>query len=220
MKLKKADNLKEAINSFKPRPLMESELEEFYVDTEEARCADIGCFLQLRDKLDDGEFIKLLFAGHTGSGKSTELNKLEQEIRDRFFIVKFSVRDHLDLYNFEYVDLILLLIEQVLEAANIREIKINDKIINLVYEWFSERVVKTIADSKYGVDLSAGIKTEESIIGKLIGLIANFKANIKLSSDTRDEIRRTIKPNINLFKDQCNIILRDIDNNLYRNNKQ
>jgi hypothetical protein len=219
MKLIKADNLKEAINSFRPRPLMESELEEFYVYTEEARCANVGYFSKLRDVLDKGDFTKVLFAGHTGSGKSTEINKLEQDIQDRFFIVKFSVRDQLDLYNFEYIDLLLVLIEQVLDAAKNRNVKISETTLETVYEWFSQRVVTKITDLGYGMDLSAGIKTEESVLSKLCGLFLTFKNNIKLSSDTRDEIRRTIKPNINLFKTQCNSILRDISNKIHPEGK-
>ena len=42
---------------------------------------------ELKRKLDDNN-AKILFAGHRGSGKSTEINRLEKEIAEKDFCCK------------------------------------------------------------------------------------------------------------------------------------
>ena len=51
---------------------------------------------------------KYFFSGHRGCGKSTELNRLaaDDEIKQKFFIVKYSVKDVCDVHNLDYVDVL------------------------------------------------------------------------------------------------------------------
>jgi len=51
---------------------------------------------------------KYFFSGHRGCGKSTELNRLaaDDDIKTRFYIVKYSVKDVCDVNNLNYVDVL------------------------------------------------------------------------------------------------------------------
>jgi hypothetical protein len=51
---------------------------------------------------------KYFFSGHRGCGKSTELNRLaaDEEINQKFFVVKYSVKDVCDVNNLDYVDVL------------------------------------------------------------------------------------------------------------------
>ncbi len=52
-----------------------------------------------------GARIKLLFTGHRGSGKTTELLRLQQELEDnQFFIIYMDVEELLDLGSLNYLD--------------------------------------------------------------------------------------------------------------------
>jgi len=51
---------------------------------------------------------KYFFSGHRGCGKSTELNRLSADkgINEKFFIVKYSVKEVCDVNNLSYVDVL------------------------------------------------------------------------------------------------------------------
>jgi energy-coupling factor transporter ATP-binding protein EcfA2 len=64
--------------------------------------------------LDSTEPEKFLFVGHRGSGKSTELNKLSEDLRNQFQAVRFSVVDVTGrINNLEIEDLMLTIAIQV-----------------------------------------------------------------------------------------------------------
>jgi hypothetical protein len=50
--------------------------------------------------------VKVLFSGHRGSGKSTELMRLAEDLQNEFFVVPFSARS-LNLADLSYVDIML-----------------------------------------------------------------------------------------------------------------
>jgi hypothetical protein len=68
----------------------------------------------LEDKRDP---VKVLFTGHRGSGKSTELNKLATMLEDKFFIVRFSILRTLNPQDMTYVDLLLALATSLFKQA-------------------------------------------------------------------------------------------------------
>ncbi len=78
-------------------PLRGPALNEFWVDTDAARDPHRFVRHSLRELLGDRDDCKILFYGHSGSGKSTELNKLVNELGPDWFVVGFSVRDEMSL---------------------------------------------------------------------------------------------------------------------------
>ena len=83
----KATDLRQALNFLDPeRPLYaEDQLRDWFVARPASPIDDLAILLQ---ETDDPQ--KVLFTGHRGSGKTTELAKLSQRLRDRFFIVHYS----------------------------------------------------------------------------------------------------------------------------------
>jgi energy-coupling factor transporter ATP-binding protein EcfA2 len=65
----------------------------------------------------NGEFHKQLFTGHIGSGKSTELKRLQQKLQDKdYFVVFLDVQQSLDLGEITYQDVLLNIAQAVTEA--------------------------------------------------------------------------------------------------------
>lgn len=75
-----AKRIEDMIKVFDPFPLKdEEEFERFYVKTYAARGADAVKHMALGLRLSSNIAMKVLFMGHRGSGKSTELFLLKQE---------------------------------------------------------------------------------------------------------------------------------------------
>jgi len=211
--LKKAENIQEAVNVFEPGPLKVEELKDFYIQTDDVRDEISPTVDEIKLHLRNERPCKILFAGHRGSGKSTELVRLQSQIEDEFYIIKFSVSDHLDLYNLEYSDLILLLIERIFKQASDDGYIRNEKLIQTIYDWFSiiTKIETKSTDSTARAE--AGVGTP-SILDKLLCVMARLTAEIKFSSGNKVEIQKNIKQRISQLKTNCDVIINEIQQNL------
>ena len=108
--------LDEAIFVFDPvQPLSsEEELADFYVDRGSTARRDMMTLLRV-NHLHHKRPVKFLFTGHKGSGKSTEVNKLCQELNDQFFIAKVAFRKRPDV---NYVDILVKAAMALFRAAS------------------------------------------------------------------------------------------------------
>ena len=88
--MQRATSLSEIPSVTKPEPLDGDALEQFYVPADKARDPVAPPSSWLRDSLHEDP-IRLLFASHPGSGKSTELNRLMREAKDDFWFLKLSI---------------------------------------------------------------------------------------------------------------------------------
>lgn len=147
---------------------------------------------------------KYFFSGHRGCGKSTELNRLaaDDEIKNKFFIVKYSVKDVCDVNNLDYIDVLFSigaqLYIQYLEAGGKLEtglIKELDGWKNSIIE--KEEAVSTSAE----VSLEGGIKT----------FFVSILSKIKVEGTTKETIRKKIEPKLSELIDKINMIIADIE---------
>ena len=62
---------------------------------------------------------KILFSGHRGSGKTSTLSKLacDAEIQKTFFVVKFSIKDELNVADITYTDLLVAIGHRLYEEG-------------------------------------------------------------------------------------------------------
>ena len=111
----KANKLKDVYKNFDPVVPLSSN-SEFYVERKDSPLDEIKEYL-LRENQSE---LKILFSGHRGSGKSTELNQLmaDDDIQIRYFITHYSVREVLDLASLDYVDLLFSIGAEIYSKAN------------------------------------------------------------------------------------------------------
>ena len=98
-------------------PLEGSQLQSFFVETDEARDPNQCTRERIKMALKTDP-ARILFYGHPGSGKSTELNKFLSEHEEDYLPVKFSVTTAMTPSNVLAEDLILVIthIEELKEA--------------------------------------------------------------------------------------------------------
>ncbi len=113
----KATNLFELRRLCSPRPLDEGEVDLFFVETAEGRNPAQDTRQLLRQTLEETDDARILFYGHRGCGKSTELNMLQRELGDAYLKVTFSVEEQMSMTAVCAEDLILIICEQVLDSA-------------------------------------------------------------------------------------------------------
>ena len=101
-----AENLRQALNILDPERALHTakEIADYFVEREQSPLEELKILLS-----DIESPQKVLFSGHRGSGKSTELSKLSLELADQFYIIHYSIKTILNLFDLTYVDVLLSL---------------------------------------------------------------------------------------------------------------
>lgn len=176
-----SDVLERVYRVFDPAPL-EADQDDLYVDLDEVRGeAGLVNRLATRIRLSEQRTCQLL-AGHHGSGKSTELKRLQRELETgdkRFFVVFCEARSDLDLNDVDFPEVLIAIVHQLAKQLKDRaDIKLEpgyfrDRWERLKNLWGSE------VDFE-GLELGAGLV-------KIAGVI-------KSSPDARAQIRKAMEP--------------------------
>lgn len=120
----RAKDLREAYNNFYVEPLKDDqEIIDFYVPRP-------GSVSPMQDLLDRIQLAsrreKYLFLGFRGSGKSTELYRLEEALdTDRFLVVNYSIRDDLNLSDFDFRDFFVSMALKVYDISGVEGIALH-----------------------------------------------------------------------------------------------
>jgi energy-coupling factor transporter ATP-binding protein EcfA2 len=165
---------------------------------------------------------KILFYGHTGSGKSTELKKLHQQLHhpNLYFSVFASLVDDMDVYSFEKEDLFVLLITKLVERIEGENIDFDKSDLNrIAKDWLAtdKELVKELEKS-FGFEASA-----EASVGfdfwKFLSAKAGLKTLFSAENKTTQTIRSKIKTNPNGLVTQMNLIFSRLQKSLVKQNK-
>lgn len=216
--MKKATQLSEIYQACTPRPLSRDQLAEFFVNTADARDGIISRREELQKKLRSNleHHAKLLLAGHRGCGKSTELVKLSEELSDDFFTVAFSVERECNIANVTVEDVLVVLMERIVDACN--EAGLGERFadstetLKEIHGWFSKELEIDESTSETGKSAEAGVSSEHTYWGKLVGLLAKAKTYIRRGD--KHLHRKTIeKPHrIAELVNRCNDLIAAVNN--------
>lgn len=155
----------------------------------------------------NGEFHKQLFTGHVGSGKSTELKRLQQELQDKsYFVVYLDTQQSLDLGEITYQDLLLNIAQAVTDALEKSGLKIDAALFNDIETWFSDKIVSEVYDQE--------VKSNAYVEGKakigfpfMVSLLTKLTGEIRSGSTYRTEIRRILERDLSVFIAKLNDLL-------------
>lgn len=189
-----SDQVKRIYQVFDPAPLSADET-DLYVELDAVRGSSglVNKFAQII-RLSDKPTCQLL-AGHRGSGKSTELRRLQRELesgKERFFTVFCEILEDIEPNDVDFPDVLIAIVRQMADQFR------RTASIELKPGYFRQRweELKSLLGSE--VDLT------EAELG--VGL-AKFSAAIKSSPNTRLEIRKNLEPRTNSWIEAANDVI-------------
>ncbi|HDN80466.1 MAG TPA: hypothetical protein ENG33_08395, partial [Chloroflexi bacterium] len=132
---------------------------------------------------------KFFFSGHRGSGKSTELNRLigMPEIHEKFFPVYFSVRKVCDVYNVDYIDVLLAMGAQIFLQYVDTGGKLPDQLLKELENW-KNATVEQFEEEGAVFATGAGFDLKAFFVSAL--------AKIQTEHSTRKIIRKVLEPQL------------------------
>jgi hypothetical protein len=136
--------------------------------------------------------------------KSTELNRLaaDEEINQKFFVIKYSVKDVCDVNNLDYVDVLFSvgaqLYIQYIDAGK----ELRPELIEALEGWKND-IVEQVRDeiASFETSMEAGLKA----------FFLSVLAKIRTEDSTRKTIRTKIEPRLSELIDKINMITADIE---------
>ena len=189
-----SDFIKKVYKAFDPAPLTQ-DVDSLYVDLDDVRGSsglvkELANGIRLSDKL-----TCQLVTGHRGSGKTTELRKLQHELEtsaDKMFVVFCEIDEDVDRNDIDFPDILIAIVRQM--ASQLKE----RAGITLKPGYFKQRwdELKSLLGSEIefeNVDLQTGL--------------FNFSTAIKSSPDTRMEIRKYLEPNTSSWITAANDVI-------------
>ena len=195
--LKQAENLREAYNIFDHTvPLQGAWFDAFYIERPTLDVPKL--LLDLQD--DERKTSKRLFTGHRGSGKSTELIRLANELSSQYFTVYYTIEEKLDLADLDYKDVLLSLGSELYKTAKARNLKLPSSLLSDLVGWFTT----TLREVETDIDADAELETKADFF--FIKLLSRLKSEVH----TRDIIRRQIESNLSDLLKYINAIIEEI----------
>jgi hypothetical protein len=163
--------------------------------------------------------LKLFLSGHRGTGKTTELLKLRNEIDETtcFFSVFCDLSDEeLDVNNIDFIDIIILILEKLTKTLDDKKIDIPKANIEPFYDWYEQR----ITEINNQTDESASIEVEGKAgidLFSLFSLVSKTKGKLSGSNSTKETIRKVFKNKFSDFSLKFNEFILDIKDYLLKN---
>ena len=190
--------------NFDAMPLVDEQLDintGFYVDTILARTSSIfnSPLKELYNTFINNysDFIQVLM-GHNGCGKSTEINKLELDLKkEGFSVKKFDCKTETSINQVTVYDVLFLILQSLIEIADEKNISFSideNKIIEKAIDYFKEtEIIKTITEeSGNSVEAGAGFNFS---FPNIVSLFAKGKTGIKYNTAEIQTVKEKIKLN-------------------------
>jgi len=207
----KAKSLTDIVNLFKPMALTE-EQSVFYQKTASVRD---GTHYEFHEgfynrilKSDSHE--RLLVVGHGGCGKSTELHMLKAKLaKFGLPVIHIEARDDLDLYNFSYIDLFMLIVDRTAQYAVAHKLKIDKRIVSAFEQALSSKVRQDFWSEEKAVGVEGSVSLSASI-PSFVKALAKISSALKMASGYNEQLRLEIKPRIPDIVSSLNALFKEL----------
>jgi energy-coupling factor transporter ATP-binding protein EcfA2 len=200
------------------QPLTGEDLDRYYVDLGTARKNDAIININSTLELQEAEqHSTMLFTGHRGCGKSTELRLLQREWQKHFHVIYLESDKITDINDIQYTDIYLLIAQYLEYEMRQLEITLDSRIITDIEKWFAD-VIEELEMSK-NIEVAVAGEITISNSGLLpIPLLAKFLAKltsqIRGASKDKTTIRRVIEKDISILMTSLNLLLQDAERKL------
>lgn len=192
----KATDLENAWLNFEPDPLP-SDNHPFYEHRPGEPLERL--IIDLRLSVQKASLPKCFFTGYRGSGKSTELNRLaeNERIQQRYWIVRFSIKETGDIQNLDYTDILLSLGAQMYTQYVDSGGKLKGDLLKELETW-KDRTVERLRSKGAVFETGAGFDLSHFFVTTLL--------KIKTEHETRELIRDEIRPRLSELLEKISLI--------------
>ncbi|MBW4472797.1 MAG: ATP-binding protein [Stenomitos rutilans HA7619-LM2] len=205
----RAKTLKEAFQLCDVDPLVGAGLERYYVDLAPVRKTEaiegINTNLEFQEA---GDFCTLLFTGHRGCGKSTELQRIRRQWEQNYRVIYLEANEETDINDAEYTDFYLIVIKQVEFALREMGLSFDAGLLTSFEKWFMD----VTQENEQTIESSINVQAEASLAGGaplIAKLLVKLLAQIKGSDKRKTVIRQVLQQDISRLKADVNLLLRD-----------
>ncbi len=151
--------------------------------------------------------VKILFAGQSKSGKTTELFRLIRELKDRYFTVYYSIFRDMEPADIKYQDLLVFTAIKLSEEAIRKKVKIDEHLAKILSDWLIQ-----ISGEVFKTEIKE--KTKRLKLGaKLRWLVGEIGGGFKTNATLRTEIRRKVEPRIGEIVEKIDTLTGTIKSN-------
>ncbi len=150
----------------------------------------------------------VLFFGHIGCGKSTELRRYAKELAGakRFFVVHFDISAELDRNNLQYADVLMALAKRLLESLHSNQISLPAATLEPLEKWFTEQVLTEERQKELSLKLESGASVHGGI-PYLVSLFAKFTTAFRANTTYKESFRKAVRNNFTQFAQAFNPFL-------------
>jgi DNA polymerase III delta prime subunit len=191
--------LKAAFNLFNPgHPLENGELDTFYVSRPHAPLSRLRAWLETTN-----EPATVLFSGHRGSGKSTELRRLAKDLEASFFVAQISTTRFTNIADLSYVDVVLAAAAGLLRKAldNEEYVPLHDDLLKEILRFLEAEITHEAITATTGPG---------NVTGKLNALLVSIEAKYGKENTTRTTIRDRLYPRVASLIERINDACKNI----------
>lgn len=162
----------------------------------------------------------LLFMGHIGCGKSTELRGLQKTLHDpqRYYVVFIDVFSDLDIHNLQYVDLLLLCAQKLCVVMQLEGLSVEEIHLERLKNWFQQQVFTRMHDRTLSTQVETEIKAGFTwpMIG---GLLAKCTNAFKYNASYKEELREVVRNSFSEFAAAFNSLIDVANRKLLENQR-
>src|SRR5947199_2642808 len=182
--------------TLRPEPLVDpEEFQKFYrQEVNRVRGEDTVARLSLKLQQAYGALpFKGFLMGHAGVGKSTEVTRLLERVKEQQLGVRLSVATELNPASFKVFDVLLLMLARLVEEAEQKQAiprggLLTPDLVSDIAQWVAPAQIKKSRTDTAGVGAEAGAGVKEgSLWGHLLGIFASVKAEMKYAAERKAE---------------------------------
>ncbi len=205
----RATTLKAAFRACNVDPLTGDAIARYYVDLSAVRKTEaIEGVNTILDFQEPGEFTTILFTGHRGCGKSTELKRIQHQWEQDYRVIYLEADEETDINDADYTDLYLIVIKKVEYELRRLGHKVDPWLLANIENWFKE----VTEEDERSVESSISLEGEATLGAEapfLAKLMIKLLAQIKGSDTRKTTIRQTLQRDISRLKADLNLLLND-----------
>ena len=164
------------------------------------------------------DYSKILFLGHRGCGKTTELRRIHRFLNDpkRYFAIFIETEKELEVNKMHAEDFFIIMVIKIIRQ--LKEAGLGhaaDSFDDLLKEWLSDKEVQEEISNTKGVEGSLAVKadTDGNFLMKALSIFkfeAEIKGTLARESKATTTIRTQIKKNLGDFITKFNNALAEV----------